>query len=485
MHIKLKNIGIVKDSTIKLDGLTIVTGKNNSGKTTVGKSLYSLLDAVSNLSNKAKADRNYYINEQIEHVYEALRFFRFTRPHLHEKFEFVLKDYPAFLCLVQRDFRRERDAEEYARSLLAELESFDVSFIDSINPDVIDRYFYPHMSPKEGKLSPKDLLNEQIKKAIDILKCVIDDINKDPELINYARESINQTLGLEFSSQIQPINGCEGQSEIELTEDDSVSFRVTIDDNKVINNGVPVYFGSQYKRVFLVDDPFILDGSASYYRPRYSYSIESEYESLLNPNRIQSHANRLKTTLHKPTQQTVLEQTLASESITRVKERMDQVLPGTFDFSSTGDYYVQNGKKLSVANLATGSKMFSIIKLLIEKGELDNTTILILDEPEAHLHPMWQNRFAEIIVLLVKELEVNILLTTHSPNFMLALDAYMRKYEIQEKTNFYQTISIENGLVEYSCVNNDISSIYADFLQYLSDVKVLRDRYLMNGDDEE
>lgn len=181
----------------------------------------------------------------------------------------------------------------------------------------------------------------------------------------------------------------------------------------------------------------------------------------------------------------MLEQTLANESIASVKEHMDQVLPGTFDFSSTGDFYVQNGKKLSVSNLATGSKMFSIIKLLMEKGELDNTTMLILDEPEAHLHPMWQNIFAEIIVLVVKELKVNILLTTHSPNFMLAIDAYMRKYEIQDQTNFYQTNSVESGLVEYICVNNDISSIYADFLQYLSDVKVLRDRYLIYGDDEE
>lgn len=43
MQIRLENIGIVKDSTIALEGLTVVTGKNNSGKTTVGKTLYALL----------------------------------------------------------------------------------------------------------------------------------------------------------------------------------------------------------------------------------------------------------------------------------------------------------------------------------------------------------------------------------------------------------------------------------------------------------
>ena len=122
--------------------------------------------------------------------------------------------------------------------------------------------------------------------------------------------------------------------------------------------------------------------------------------------------------------------------------------------------------------------MFSIIKILLNKGEIDNTTMLILDEPEAHLHPKWQNAFAEIIVLLVKELNVNVLLTTHSPNFMLALDAYMRKYEIAEKTNFYQTDVLKDGFVQYHCVNDDMGMIYQDFLQYLSEVKMLRNKYL-------
>ena len=42
MQIKLENIGIVKNSSIELNGLTVITGKNNSGKSTVGKTLYAL-----------------------------------------------------------------------------------------------------------------------------------------------------------------------------------------------------------------------------------------------------------------------------------------------------------------------------------------------------------------------------------------------------------------------------------------------------------
>ena len=42
------------------------------------------------------------------------------------------------------------------------------------------------------------------------------DIEKDPQLIDYARESINQTLQTEFSYQIQPVRGQQGDSKIEL-----------------------------------------------------------------------------------------------------------------------------------------------------------------------------------------------------------------------------------------------------------------------------
>ena len=86
-----------------------------------------------------------------------------------------------------------------------------------------------------------------------------------------------------------------------------------------------------------------------------------------------------------------------------------------------------------------------------------------------------------MIVLLVKELDVNIVLTTHSSNFVLALDAYMRKYSIEDKTNFYRTNATADGRVDYSCINDDIGSIYQDFLQYFSEVKILRNQYLKNS----
>lgn len=65
MKVKLQGIGIIKNSELELDGLTVITGDNSSGKTTVGKVIYSLFDAVSDLSNKAELDKIFLCSKNI------------------------------------------------------------------------------------------------------------------------------------------------------------------------------------------------------------------------------------------------------------------------------------------------------------------------------------------------------------------------------------------------------------------------------------
>ena len=58
---------------------------------------------------------------------------------------------------------------------------------------------------------------------------------------------------------------------------------------------------------------------------------------------------------------------------------------------------------LDMINLSTGMKSFVILKQLLQSGIIDENGMIILDEPEIHLHPEWQLKFAESIVLIQKE----------------------------------------------------------------------------------
>ncbi len=40
MELQLKNIGMIKEANVKIDGLTVIAGENDTGKSTVGKALF-------------------------------------------------------------------------------------------------------------------------------------------------------------------------------------------------------------------------------------------------------------------------------------------------------------------------------------------------------------------------------------------------------------------------------------------------------------
>ena len=78
--------------------------------------------------------------------------------------------------------------------------------------------------------------------------------------------------------------------------------------------------------------------------------------------------------------------------------------------------------------------------------------VIILDEPEIHLHPEWQLLFAELIVLLHKEFGLHILLNTHSPYFLNAIEVYSAKYQVADKCKYYLTENVNK--LTYCAISN-------------------------------
>jgi predicted ATPase len=109
-------------------------------------------------------------------------------------------------------------------------------------------------------------------------------------------------------------------------------------------------------------------------------------------------------------------------------------------------------------NTATGLKAFGIIQLLIQANTLNERTLLIIDEPEIHLHPKWQVEYAKLIITLVKN-NIPVLLTSHSPEIIQALSAFSEKSGIKDKTSYYLTES--NGVTsDITDVSEDLNKIF-------------------------
>mgnify|MGYP000352707973 CR=1 FL=1 len=116
-------------------------------------------------------------------------------------------------------------------------------------------------------------------------------------------------------------------------------------------------------------------------------------------------------------------------------------------------------KPININNLSTGLKAFVILKILLERNILKEKDVLILDEPEIHLHPKWQMQYAQIIVLLQKFFDLSIIVTTHSADFLAAIEYYAKKYKNIDKCKFYLAKN-EDNFNTFIDVTNETEKIY-------------------------
>ena len=116
---------------------------------------------------------------------------------------------------------------------------------------------------------------------------------------------------------------------------------------------------------------------------------------------------------------------------------------------SNGKYFYtdENGNDFDFRNISAGLKSFALIERLLETGVLKKKDVLILDEPEIHLHSEWQIIYAELIVILQKTFDLTVLLVTHSFQFLESIDFFMKKYGTLDNGNYYIPDSTEKGFI--------------------------------------
>ena len=66
MKLVLKNIGKVQNATVEINGITVIAGENDTGKSTVGKALFSVFNSFYNIDEKITAEREGSIFNQLQ-----------------------------------------------------------------------------------------------------------------------------------------------------------------------------------------------------------------------------------------------------------------------------------------------------------------------------------------------------------------------------------------------------------------------------------
>lgn len=420
MQLKLENIGMIRNADIKLDGLTVIAGENDTGKSTVGKLIFSLIKAFNRYEqdlNESKDDRAFNL---IEKIYFDLRK------------EYDFKDNVEMRALFYPpDFFRDLKKTDDPASLLDE----KIIFLEKIDAFNI------------------------IENLILIKKLFSEDENKDQII----KRALAKAFVSEFYSELSPKNS-DAISNISLMEGRNRIFDISIKNNKI--DSLELYDDLFFNDVTFIETPLFLQ----------MYDLIRSASTLFEMEGGEDRASRFgrsnpKVALHAKDLISKLEnaQYYSSEQLDIFDDQLNNLLVDItnithgFGFSfekKYRDFCFNKDKDTSFKsiNTATGLKAFGIIQLLIQANTLNERTLLIIDEPEIHLHPKWQVEYAKLIITLVKN-NIPVLLTSHSPEIIQALSAFSEKSGIKDKTSYYLTES--NGVTsDITDVSEDLNKIF-------------------------
>jgi len=388
MKISVQNFGIISDASIEINGISLIAGPNDSGKSTIGKIFYSLVRGLN-------PDEDIFITE---------------------KNDTIRKFYQNILRILRDD--KNIDISIYQTN---RINDEWISSIETLAENFVG-------TQKNQLLRFCKIIKYQNEIEFNSIE------NKNIEISNY--------FLTEFNDEIQPVFNDEKITSI-FIDDLEGTATLQYDFNPQLNKNINIFFNNS----FFIESPSLIDNSLQdsiLYEKRFSREKKSHLKfALANESNL------------------ILDDDFQITEIDRIISIISKIINGKLvvdDFQ--GVVYEKEGHEINIDNVALGIKGFGLIQLLLKNNQLNSRTLLIIDEPEIHLHPNWQVLYAEILVLLSKKLEIPILLTSHSPYFIEALKAFSEKYEFKEKTNFYFSQKSKDNLsAKIIDVSNDISPI--------------------------
>lgn len=420
MELNIKNFARIKEASIKLEGITVITGENNTGKSTIGKILFASFNSLNDIDTKVRLNILNSINRQWESFILELMNITKNNINIYE----LINNYDIVNHIVNV---KDEDIEKAISNIIGE-------YIDINNKFTVEAIRSTANKIKEYKNI------SQIKLSYNIMSQYYNDL-----FYSQMNSRVDKNMKAEITMKDFGIS-------FEFLDDKCLKF-------EKINSG---------NNVFFIDNPFVLD------KIPYSFSLSIPDSYLIN--QILSKYNKNYMVDEILVNEVIVDKTLADEKLINVYNKLYEAVNGKIIFKDN-DFYLEFDnftEPISIHNLSAGLKSFTIIKMMLEKNILKENDILVLDEPEIHLHPKWQLLYAEIIVLIQKAFDLHIVMTTHSPYFLEAIELYTKKHKVDDKTNYYLS-NIKDNHSEMKLVNDRIYDIYNEMAAPIEDLEELAD----------
>lgn len=424
MKLKLENILKVASADIELGGLTVITGENDSGKSTIGKILFSILKSVNNVR---QVDKNKTIQDIRRLLLLIKRLFINTS---NESFE-LLEDLQLIsIDLVENNISIEElcsniEHEAKIRNFPTRRYAFLKDYTSQIKEKLLSLNKPEHAIINEFNAISKSEFME-----------TINSFGKKYSSITFYDDT-TYTDGSEFSVVLE-------KGVINSTNNIRLNGNFSIEDVTYIES--PVYLhilNALAMSSSTIVSPSLL-GFYSSQRGNIPYHLKDMADKLLNPY---------------DESPSLFDINNEYKSLIKI---INNLIGGDFavDKENKQLHFNREGYHIPTVSVASGIKSFGVLLRMLKTDCISNSKMLVLDEPEIHLHPEWQIKFCQLIIELVS-IGIPIVVSSHSPYFIQGLRYYAAEKHIEKDVIYYMAAENKEGLSEFKDVTNDLNKVFS------------------------
>lgn len=403
----------INRASIVNEGITVIAGENGSGKSTLSRMMYYTINIMNDFEKYVFEDTLSTVINIAGALNDAL--FQTTRTIQSRQ---ILRKYYDQL----KESSSLENLETNFNTMLKEYEPILNTFFSTVNEknkhDRILSYLGVDTTNRVENLARAciDTINERFESKMIFAR---NNIDKHPKtlLFYYIKRH-----GLDLQ---------DFPKDIKFTEDD-----VDLLTSKFFNKPLSL------RRAIYIDTPMAVNDNFNF-----STLYWTNLVRLMNQETVEGTMEELK-----------------------LRKKLKNIIHGDIliendGFSPELFYKRDDGLKIDLVNAATGYKSFAYLLRLLANGYLKNDTLLLIDEPEAHLHPQWIVEFANILVQLNKVLGVKILVASHNPDMVSAIRTISEAEGVLEKTRFYLAKCLDNDSYKYDYIDlgTEIGPIFESF----------------------
>ena len=153
MKLSLKNIGKIETASVEINGITVIAGENNTGKSTVGRALFAVFNSFYNIQKQIESERVQNIENLIDIMYRNVTN-RYTRRF--DSREIAQK-------IVAQIYLYKDDTEAVKDIIVKTILQYDENFEKHIGDNSIDEYI---VRIKDGlNVADLDIFKSMLEKS--------------------------------------------------------------------------------------------------------------------------------------------------------------------------------------------------------------------------------------------------------------------------------------------------------------------------------